>query len=52
MGTTTVMVFLGEPYMPIDKLSHGAQVFRAIADPKGLVKVAKDIVRKRLRSSR
>ena len=52
MGTTTVMVFLGEPYMPIEQLAHGAQVFRAIADPRGLVKVAKDIVRKRLRSSR
>jgi len=38
--------------MPVEQLSHGAQVFRAIADPRGLVKVAKDIVRKRLRSSR
>ena len=51
MGTTTVMVFLGEPHFPIESISHGAQIFRAIANPQGLVKVAKDIVRKRLRSS-
>lgn len=52
MGATTVMVFLGELYRPTEELLHGAQIFRAIASPSGLVKVAKDIVRKRLRSSR
>lgn len=52
-GCITCVVYLGNPdYDYSQQYSHGAQVFRAIADPSNLVVVAKDLVRQRLRVSR
>ena len=51
-GCLVVVVFLGQvsDYYSPEKLAHGANIFRAIAEPSALINVAKDIVRQRLLS--
>lgn len=51
-GCLVAVVYLGsiEHYSDPAKLAHGADIFRAIAEPSALIMVAKDIVRQRLLS--